>query len=93
MSGKNRKPNPRRRPVSMADIEKAKKETALAVSQDVMTIYLYAAHDLDLFTDEQLQLLLERIEKISEMVSEGYLTAADMRNALKQERGLEGLKW
>ena len=91
--GKSGKPNPRRRPATMADIERAKKETALAVAQNTMTIYLYSAHDLDFFTDDQLQELLARIEKVSAMVEEGYLTMADMRNVLKQERGLEGLKW
>lgn len=87
MSGK-KKTNPRRRPVTMADLERAKKEVFSSAAGYAMAIMLSVL--VDKFNGaEYVGDVWREVNKLSEEVTEGRVSVADLKCALKEEHGIK----
>ena len=79
------KTNPRRRPATQADVERAKKAAQGEAISLAMTIMFTALLDKEGFTQEDLQRLWREVNDLSDSIAKGYVSAADLRNVLRRE--------
>lgn len=79
------KTNPRRRPATQADVERAKKAAQGEAISLAMTIMFTALLDKEGFTQEDLQRLWREVNDLSDSIAQGYVSAADLRNVLRRE--------
>lgn len=77
--------NPRRRPATQADVERAKKAAQGEAISLAMTIMFTALLDKEGFTQEDLQRLWREVNDLSDSIAQGYVSAADLRNVLRRE--------
>ena len=85
---KNKKTNPRRRPATWADVERAKKEAQAEAVKLAWSILFYALTDKEGMTVEELQRIWDKVNDISDSVAQGYVNVADLRNVLREEYGI-----
>lgn len=86
---KNKKINPRKRPASMADVEKAKKDaTGEAISLSI-ALFLTVMVDKYGFDADTLKSVWNDINKLSQEVSEGRVNLHDLKQVLIEEYGIE----
>ena len=83
-----KKPNPRRRPATMADVEKAKKEAENYAAAYAMAIIFTALTDKMGWTKEQLIELWGHVDYLSDSVTKGYVTIPQLLHTLKEEYGV-----
>lgn len=83
-----KKPNPRRRPATMADVEKAKKEAENYAAAYAMAIIFTALTDKMGWTKEQLLELWGHVDYLSDSVTKGYVTIPQLLHTLKEEYGV-----
>lgn len=84
-----RKPNPRNRPATWADVEKAYKH-GYAEGMDsgidrVFSIFLYIFADKHNATQEELHMLADEFRYYVDSMNQKYLTIEDIRKTLKEE--------
>lgn len=82
---KNKKMNPRRVPLSLASV---KQEISRAVSQaidSVTVIFLTVMLDKHNTKKEELQTIGKEVNDLSESVSKGYVSLADLKRVLRDE--------
>ena len=79
--GKVKKVNPRRRPVSQADIDKAKSEAVHLA----MAIFLTVMKDDFDFDQDQIKHAWDRIDKLSQEVAEHRVSVKDLLTVLDEE--------
>ena len=84
----SKKVNPRRIPVTQADVNKAKEAAVAEACELAQTILFSVLRDKEGFTYEDLQRVWDEVNSLSESIAEGYVSVADLRNALKQEDGI-----
>lgn len=83
-----KKINPRRKPATQADVEKAKAD---AVEQSVTyawAIMFTALRDKFGWGGVRLRRLWDRVNSLSESVSEGYIKVDDLVRTLRDEAGI-----
>ena len=85
----SRKTNPRRRPATMADVERAKQEAQAEAISHAMTIFFTVLCDKHAATDAELRQFWDEVNYLSESVVKGYVSLADLRHTLRTERGIE----
>lgn len=86
MSSK-KKVNPRRRPATQADVERAK-YSAIEEAINMTKILIFSALlDKKGFTPDDLADVWEQVEKLSDSVNEGRITIADLACVLREEYG------
>lgn len=83
-----KKPNPRRRPATMADIEKAKRKGTEEASTFAIAIIFSALTDKMGWTKEQLLELWGHVDYISDSVAKGYVKVSQLVHTLKEEYGV-----
>lgn len=82
------KVNPRRKPASYADVDRAWKEGCIEGMRLAEAIFLTVLHDRH--ADEvNVQMVWDEIVDKTEAMDKGYFTAADLRRTLKEEYGIE----
>lgn len=79
------KTNPRRRPATQADVNRAKKDAQSEAISLAMTIMFTVLLDKEGFTQEDLQRLWREVNDLSDSIAQGYVSAADLRNVLRRE--------
>lgn len=79
------KTNPRRRPATQADVNRAKQDAQGEAISLAMTIMFTALLDKEGFTQEDLQRLWREVNDLSDSIAQGYVSAADLRNVLRRE--------
>lgn len=79
------KVNPRRRPVSQADVEKAKKEGTRAAMRQLLYLMLYILIDKHDAPMEDIQQLAQEVNYYSESISEGRVTWKDIERVVRDE--------
>ena len=80
--------NPRKKPVTQADIKKAKELIAAEMIENVWTLVFSVLRDKENATTEDLHRIWGEINDLSDSISQGYVSLSDLKNALKQEEGL-----
>lgn len=85
---KKKKINPRRRPATVADVEKAKKEAKSFAIDAVWAIFFTALRDKEGFGEKRLRRVWDAVNDISDSICKGYVTVNDLRHTLKEEAGI-----
>lgn len=80
-----KKPNPRKRPATQADVEKAKKQATDDAVRLAMTIFLTVLKDKNGFSNEELSDTWANVESLSESIRDGYVSIYDLRAVLREE--------
>lgn len=81
--------NPRRRPLTMADLERAKEATYNEAVRYAMAIMFTVLCDKHNASDEELQQFWREVGELSDSVSRGYVSVSDLLHTLRVERGIE----
>ncbi len=84
-----KKTNPRKRPATHADIQKAKKEATSEAISFAWAILFTALHDKEGWGKVRLQRLWKEIEELSDSIAKGYVSVTDLKHTLKEEMGVE----
>ena len=84
-----KKVNPRKRPATHADIQKAKKDATIEAISIAWAILFTALHDKEGWGKVRLQRLWKEIEELSDSIAKGYVSVTDLKHTLKEEMGVE----
>lgn len=84
-----KKVNPRRIPVSAADLKRAKNMASDKGVKLAIAIFLTVLCDDFGFSKEQVQYAWKRLNKLSEEIGEGRISTRDLLMVLKDEYGIE----
>lgn len=77
--------NPRRRPATMADVQRAKDTATADACRVTLAIFFTALLDKEGMDAEQLQRIWHEVEALSESVRDGYVSAPDLIRVLREE--------
>jgi hypothetical protein len=83
------KVNPRRRPATMADVNRAVEQAtndALAASA---AIFLTVLCDKESADAEIIQRVWEEMQELSQSIIDGYVSVADLKDTLRKEYGVD----
>lgn len=86
---KKKKVNPRRRPVSQADVTKARKDTVNDALKLSIAIFFTVMVDKHGYTAEELKPIWHEVNDLSDGVSKGYVNLDDLQQTLKDEYDIE----
>lgn len=84
-----KKVNPRRRPATQADVQRAKQkgqEEAIKLAWSILFTVLRDKEGYDL---DGLQRVWKEVDDLSDSIAKGYCTVTDLRDVLKQEIGAD----
>lgn len=89
-----KKVNPRRIPISRADVDREVKKVCTIAIQQCMAIIFNVLVDKHNYSVEQLQELWNEVNYLSDSIDKGYVNVSDILYMLKQEYGIniEGFK-
>lgn len=86
--GKKTKINPRKRPATQADVERAKRE-AIDQAIDVgWAISITVLRDKFGFGSVRIHRYWDELQKLSEEIAEGRVSVRDLMTAIKEESGI-----
>lgn len=85
---KKKKVNPQRQIVTVAELKRVKKRVYKEAVCAAMAIFFTVLRDKEGFEVRDLQRVWSEVNNLSDAVSEGYVTLADLRNTLKEEAGI-----
>lgn len=79
---------PRRRPATWADVERAKTEASSRTVLSAMAVFLTVL--VDKFNGaDYIQDVWKEVNALSDAITEGYVSIADLKHTLKEEYGIE----
>lgn len=81
--------NPRRRPATQADVERAKQEAQDRALKAAWSIFVTLLRDKEGYALNDLRRVWGEVENLSESIAKGYCTIEDLRDALKMEEGIQ----
>ncbi len=80
-----KKTNPRRQPVTMADLNKAREIATAQSIQSAYAIMFTVLRDKHDYTPEQLQQIRDEINDLADSINKGYVKIKDLVWVLKDE--------
>lgn len=80
-----RKTNPRRRPASMADVERAKDKARTDTVRTSWSVFFTVLWDKEGMSNEDLGRIFAEVEDLSDSVIRGYCSVSDLRDTLRRE--------
>lgn len=83
-----RKTNPRRRPASMADVERAKGKARTETVRTSWSVFFTVLLDKEGMSNEDLGRIFAEVEDLSDSVIRGYCSVSDLRDTLRREAGI-----
>ena len=83
------KTNPRRRPATMADVERAKQEAFKEAVSYAIAIIFTALKDKGNMNNEELLRIWDAVNELSDSITRGYVSISDLRHVLLVEYGIE----
>jgi hypothetical protein len=84
-----KKINPRRRPATMQDVERAKKAAQEEAVTNAMAIFFTVLIDKGHAGPERLMRIWRDVNELSDAIIKGYVSVGDLRETLKREYGIE----
>lgn len=87
MSGK--KVNPRKRPASQADVDRAKRTAVSQAINQTQAIVFIALLDKEGWDRGQLLKLWHEVCDVSDSIAQGYIKLPDIIDTLRQEYGID----
>lgn len=82
-----KKINPYRRPMSQADLIRAKKDATKIAVEHAWSIFFMVLRDKEGYTIDDLVRVWNEIEDLSDSINRGYCTVTDLKHILKEEAG------
>lgn len=79
------KPNPRKRPATHADVERAKKAAFNEAVDYAMAIFFTVLCDKESADKEIMQRVWGEVNDLADSVAKGYVTVSDLRRTLNVE--------
>lgn len=86
---KKKKVNPRKKPVTQADLKKAKDAAIDEAVGMVWAIFFTVLRDKEGFAFEDLQRVWNEVNDLSDSINQDYVNIADLKNVLKKEAGVK----
>ena len=83
-----KKVNPRKRPATQADVEKAKKIAQGKAVTWAWAIIFSALRDKEGFGKKRLRRVWDEVNDISESITKGYINITDLIHTLEAEAGI-----
>ena len=80
--------NPRRRPASKADVERARAAATVDATRACWSILFSVLRDKEGMAVEDLQRIWAETEELSDSVVRGYCSVSDLRDTLRREAGI-----
>lgn len=84
-----KKVNPRRRPATQADVQRAKQKGQEEAVKLAWSILFTVLRDKEGYDLEGLQRVWKEVDDLSDSIAKGYCTVTDLRDVLKQEIGAD----
>ena len=84
-----KKVNPRRRPATQADVQRAKQKGQEEAVKLAWSILFTVLRDKEGYELEGLQRVWKEVDDLSDSIAKGYCTVTDLRDVLKQEIGAD----
>lgn len=84
-----KKINPRRRPATMQDVERAKRAAQEEAIANAMAIFFTVLCDKGHAGPERLRRIWRDVNELSDAIIKGYVSVGDLRETLKRECGIE----
>ena len=84
-----KKVNPRRRPATQADVQRAKQKGQEEAVKLAWSILFTVLRDKEGYDLEDLQRVWKEVDDLSDSIAKGYCTVTDLRDVLKQEIGAD----
>ena len=85
---KKMKVNPRRMPTTEADVRRAKKAAISEAVKTTWAIFFTVLRDKEGMDTEHLCHIWDNVNKLSEEISEGYVSVGDLMKTLQEEAGI-----
>lgn len=85
---RKKKTNPRRQPVTMAEVKRAKADAEDQALQAAWSIFFTVLRDKEGYTLDDLRRVWSKVEDLSDSIAKGYCTVSDLREILKLEEGV-----
>lgn len=86
---KKKRVNPYRRPATLGDINKAKKEAKNMAVEIAWSIFFTVLRDKEGYTQADLRRVWDEVEYLSDSITNGYCTVKDLRSILHEEAGID----
>lgn len=86
---KPKKVNPNRRPATQADVKRAKQAAQDETIKLAWTIFFTVMRDKEGYGIKRLRRLWAEVENLSDSIAKGYVSMDDLRNALREEAGID----
>lgn len=84
----SKKTNPRRVPVSKADVDRAKKEARELAVDTAIALFLTVLRDKEGYGPKRLRRVWDETQDLSDSVVRGYVSLDDLKTALREEAGI-----
>ena len=84
----SKKTNPRNRPVSQADIIKAKKQAQTQAMNITWAIFFSVMRDKEGYGKKRLRRVWNEVNELSDSISKGYVNVKDLMKTLADEAGI-----
>ncbi len=81
---KKKRVNPRRKPATQADVEKAKQQAQTHAINMVWAVFFTALHDKERFGYKRLRRVWDEVNYISDSIDKGYVKLDDLVNELAE---------
>lgn len=83
-----KKINPRHRPVSQADINKAKREAQHTAINYAWAIFFTVMVDKEGYGKKRLKRIWDEVSELSDSISKGYVSINDLMRTLEEEMNI-----
>lgn len=84
-----KKVNPRRRPATQADVNRARDQAVADAVHLCMVIFFSVLLDKEGADAEILHRVWDEVNDLSDSINQGYVTEADLRRVLREEYDIE----
>lgn len=75
--------------MTQAQHRRERKEDAASIMDTCMMVFLWALHNAEGYGEKRLTRVLVEADKVADYISERRLSVKDIREALREETGLE----
>ena len=80
---KKKRVNPHRRPVTLADVKKAKRQAQVQAVTSVWAVFFTALRDKEGFGEKRLRRVWEEVNYLLDSIAQGYVKLSDLVAELK----------
>lgn len=84
-----KKTNPRKRPATMADVERAKKQAQDEAISLAIAVFLTVMVDKFNYDADKLKAVWDEVNKLSDSIAKGYVNLWDLKQVLADEYEIE----